>query len=89
MFTLVLILAAAYIILKVVNTNARLRERDAQRAAEEEARQAEEEAYAEDELTRAEAVDVDPDVIGDTEDADDVDFAVESEEAPEEKEEEK
>lgn len=89
MFTLVLILAAAYIILKVVNTNARLRERDAQRAAEEEARQAEAEAYAEDELTRAEAVDVDPDVIGDTEDADDVDFTVEPEEEPEEKEEEK
>ncbi len=62
MTKLLIFLAIVYVILKVINTNAKFRERDAQIAAEEEARRAEEEAFEEDEITRAEAVDVEPEV---------------------------
>ena len=63
MFKIILILAVIYIVLKVINTNAKLNEREARLAAEEEGRKAEAEAFEEDEMTRAEAVDVDPEVI--------------------------
>lgn len=67
MFKLIVFLAIVYIILKIINTNAKLNEREAQRAAEEEAKRAEEEAFEEDEITRAEAVDVEPEVVEDAE----------------------
>ncbi len=63
MFKIILILAVIYIVLKGINTNAKLNEGEARLAAEEEARKAEAEAFEEDEMTRAEAVDVDPEVI--------------------------
>lgn len=69
MFKIILVLAAIYIVLKIINTNAKLNEREARLAAEEEARRAEEEEFEEDELTRAEAVDVDPEVIENAEGA--------------------
>ena len=68
MTKIILILAVIYIILKVINTNAKFRERDAQNAAEEEARRAAAEEFEEDEITRAEAVDVDPEVVENVED---------------------
>ena len=67
MFKLIVFLAIVYVILKIINTNAKLNEREAQRAAEAEARRAEEEAFEEDEITRAEAVDVEPEVVEDAE----------------------
>lgn len=63
MFKLILVLAAIYIVLKIINTNAKLNERDARLAAEEEARRAEEAEFEEEEMVRAEAVDVEPEVV--------------------------
>lgn len=67
LFKLVVLLAIVYIILKMINTNAKLKEKEAERAAEKEARIAEEEAFEEDEITRAEAVDVEPEIVEDAE----------------------
>ena len=63
MFKLILLLAAIYIVLKIINTNAKLNEREARLAAEEEARKAAEEEFEEEEMVRAEAVDVDAEVV--------------------------
>ena len=63
MFKLIILLAVIYIVLKVLNTRARFAEADARREAEEQRLKEEAEAAAEDELTREEAVDVDPEVI--------------------------
>lgn len=81
MFTLLCILAAAYVVLKVLNTRARFAEADARREAEEERLRAEAEEAAEDELTRLEAVDVDAETVDekaiDEEPAEEVEFEVE------------
>ena len=63
MFKLIIVLAVAYIVLKVLNTRARFAEADARREAEEQRLLDEVEAAAEDEKTREEAVDVDAEVI--------------------------
>ena len=61
---LMALLIGAYIFLKISNTNAKLAEKDAMRAAEAEAaRQAAEEAEEEEQI-RAEAIDVEAEVIG-------------------------
>jgi len=66
---LIVLLAIIYIVLKMINTNAKLRERDARRAAEEEQRRLEAEEAEDEELTRMEAVDVEADVIEDDDDS--------------------
>lgn len=77
MFKLLIVLAVAYVVLKVLNTRAKFAEADARREAEEQRRREEEEAAAEDELTREEAVDVEPDVIeNDAEEVEAVDESV-------------
>ena len=63
MFKLIIVLAVAYVVLKVLNTRAKFVEADARREAEEQRLREEAEAAAEDELTREEAVDVDAEVI--------------------------
>ncbi len=63
MFKLIIVLAVAYVVLKVINTRAKFAEADARREAEEQRLREEAEAAAEDELTREEAVDVDAEVI--------------------------
>ena len=63
MFKILLILAVAYIVLKVLNTRARFAEADARREAEKQRLEEEAESAAEDELTREEAVDVEAEVI--------------------------
>ena len=63
MFKLILVLAAIYIVLKVLNTRARFAEADAKREAEEQRMREEADAAAEDELIRETAVDVDAEVI--------------------------
>ena len=63
MFKLMVVLAIAYVVLKILNTRARFAEADARREAEEQRLREEAEAAAEDELTREEAVDVDAEVI--------------------------
>ena len=63
MFKLIIVLAVAYVVLKVLNTRAKFAEADAGREAEEQRLREEAEAAAEDELTREEAVDVDAEVI--------------------------
>ena len=71
MFKLLVVLAIAYIVLKVLNTRAKFAEADARREAEEQRLREEAEAAAEDEITREEAVDVEAEVIenGDDDDA--------------------
>ena len=59
MFKLIIVLAVAYVVLKVINTRAKFAEADARREAEEQRLREEAEAAAEDELSREEAVDVD------------------------------
>ncbi len=66
MFKLLVVLAIAYVVLKVLNTRAKFAEADARREAEEQRLREEAEAEAEDELTREEAVDVEAEVIEDT-----------------------
>ncbi|NLA52458.1 MAG: hypothetical protein GX860_10115 [Alcaligenaceae bacterium] len=65
MFTAFLLgaLAIAYIVLKTLNTKARFEEADARRLAEEQRAKAAAEEAAEEEQMRAEAIDVDPEVI--------------------------
>ena len=65
MFTAFLLgaLAIAYIVLKTLNTKARFEEADARRLAEEQRANAAAEEAAEEEQMRAEAIDVDPEVI--------------------------
>ncbi len=75
MFKLIVVLAIAYIVLKVLNTRAKFAEADARREAEEQRLREEAEDAAEDELTREEAVDVDVEVIENAEDADTSDEA--------------
>jgi flagellar biosynthesis/type III secretory pathway M-ring protein FliF/YscJ len=57
-------LAAAYIVLKVINTRARFAEEDARRAEAEAEALAAAEEEAEDEMIRAKAIDVEAEVIG-------------------------
>ena len=63
MFKLLVVLAIAYVVLKVLNTRAKFAEADARREAEEQRLREEAEAEAEDELMREEAVDVEAEVI--------------------------
>lgn len=65
MFTMFLlgVLAVAYIVLKTLNMRAKFAEEDARRLAEEQAAEAAAEEEAEAEMVRAEAVDVDAEVI--------------------------
>lgn len=63
MLTILILLSVAYIVLKVLNTRAKLAEADARREAEEQRLREEAEAAAEDEQIREEAVDVDAEVI--------------------------
>lgn len=65
MFTAFLLgaLAIAYIVLKTLNMRARFAEEDARRLAEQKKAEAEAEEAAEDEMIRAEAVDVDAEVM--------------------------
>lgn len=63
MFTLFCLLGAVYIVLRVLNTRARFAEEDARREAEEQAAMAEAEEEAEDAMMRAEAIDVEPEVV--------------------------
>ena len=63
MFKLIIVLAVAYIVLKVLNTRAKFAEADARREAEEQRLREEAEAEAEEEQIREEAVDVDAEVI--------------------------
>lgn len=69
MFTAFLLgaLAIAYIVLKTLNMRARFAEEDARRLAEQKKAEEEAEAAAEDEMIRAEAVDVDAEVISNDE----------------------
>lgn len=69
MLTILIILAVAYIVLKVINTRAKFAEADARREAEEQRLKEEAEAAAEDEAMREEAVDVDAEVIEDAAEA--------------------
>jgi hypothetical protein len=70
MFKLLVVLAVAYIVLKVLNTRAKFAEADARREAEEQRLREEAEEAAEDELTREEAVDVEAEVIENVDDDD-------------------
>ena len=63
MFKLLIVLAIAYVVLKVLNTRAKFAEADARREAEEQRLREEAEAEAEEELIREEAVDVEAEVI--------------------------
>ncbi|MBQ6150529.1 MAG: hypothetical protein IJJ03_02620 [Mogibacterium sp.] len=63
MFKLLVVLAIAYVVLKVLNTRAKFAEADARREAEEQRLREEAEAEAEEEQMREEAVDVDAEVI--------------------------
>ena len=65
MFTAFLLgtLAVAYVVLKTLNMRARFAEEDARRLDEQKKAEAEAEEAAEDEMIRAEAVDVDAEVI--------------------------
>ena len=63
MFKLLVVLAIAYVVLKVLNTRAKFAEADARREAEEQRLKEEAEAEAEEEQMREEAVDVDAEVI--------------------------
>lgn len=69
MFTMFLlaVLAIAYVVLKTLNMRAKFAEEDARREAEEQRLAAEAEEEAEDATMRAEAIDVDPEVIEDSE----------------------
>ena len=69
MFKLIIVLAVAYVVLKVINTRAKFAEADARREAEEQRLREEAEAAAEDELTREEAVDVDAEPVEDVAEA--------------------
>ena len=60
---LIIVLICAYIFLKVSNTRAKFAEADAKREAEEEAARQAAEKEAEEAVLRAEAIDVDPEVI--------------------------
>ena len=70
MFKLLVVLAVAYVVLKVLNTRAKFAEADARREAEEQRLREEADAEAEDELTRETAVDVDAEVIENADEAD-------------------
>lgn len=83
MFTLLVILAIIYIVLKVLNTRARFAESDARRAAEEAAAEEAKEEFEEAEEIKNSAIDVEADTI-ETSEPEDVAFAVE-ENAVEEK----
>ena len=63
MFKLLVVLAIAYVVLKVLNTRAKFAEADARREAEEQRLKEEAEAEAEEEIMRETAVDVDAEVI--------------------------
>ena len=63
MFKLLVVLAIAYVVLKVLNTRAKFAEADARREAEEQRLREEAEAEAEEEQIREEAVDVEAEVI--------------------------
>ncbi|MBE6040595.1 MAG: hypothetical protein E7219_06500 [Clostridiales bacterium] len=69
MFTMFLlgVLAIAYVVLKTLNMRAKFAEEDARREAEEQRLAQEAEDEAEDAMMRAEAIDVDPEVIEDSE----------------------
>jgi heme exporter protein D len=69
MFTMFLlgVLAIAYVVLKTLNMRAKFAEEDARREAEEQRLAQEAEEEAEDAMMRAEAIDVDPEVIEDSE----------------------
>ncbi len=67
MFKLMIVLAVAYIVLKVLNTRAKFAEADARREAEEQRLREEAEAEAEEEQIREEAVDVEAEVVENTE----------------------
>ena len=62
------VLAVAYVVLKTLNTKARFEEADARRQAEAQKAREEAEEAAEDEMMRAGAIDVDPEVIDNDED---------------------
>lgn len=59
MLTILIILAVAYVVLKVINTKAKFDEADARREAEEERVIREQEELREEASIRAEAIDVD------------------------------
>ena len=59
MLTILIILAVAYVVLKVINTKAKFDEADARREAEEERVIREQEELEEESSIRAEAIDVD------------------------------
>jgi hypothetical protein len=61
------VLAIAYVVLKTLNMRAKFAEEDARREAEEQRLAQEAEEEAEDAMMRAEAIDVDPEVIEDSE----------------------
>jgi large-conductance mechanosensitive channel len=64
MFTFIIVaLAVAYVVLKVINTRARFAEEDAKREEAERQMMAEAEELAEEEMMRAEAVDVEAEEI--------------------------
>jgi hypothetical protein len=62
MLTILIILAVAYVVLKVINTKAKFDEADARREAEEEQERLAQEEFEEEAMMRAEAVDVDAEV---------------------------
>ena len=68
MFKLLVVLAVAYVVLKVLNTRAKFAEADARREAEEQRLREEAEAEAEEEQIREEAIDVEAEVIENTAD---------------------
>ena len=70
MFKLLVVLAIAYVVLKVLNTRAKFAEADARREAEEQRLKEEAEAEAEEEIIRETAVDVDAEVIENAYEAD-------------------
>ena len=70
MFKLLVVLAIAYVVLKVLNTRAKFAEADARREAEEQRLKEEAEAEAEEEIMRETAVDVDAEVIENADEAD-------------------
>lgn len=70
MFKLLVVLAIAYVVLKVLNTRAKFAEADARREAEEQRLKEEAEAEAEEEIIRETAVDVDAEVIENADEAD-------------------
>ena len=70
MFKLLVVLAVAYVVLKVLNTRAKFAEADARREAEEQRLKEEAEAEAEEEIIRETAVDVDAEVIENADEAD-------------------